>query len=147
MKKESPLLAVLKDVEELRTMVSHHEELDIFLEKVEKLDATLSKMAIVDKLLARLECLEDNLYMLKEYWTVEDVARYLDISTSRAYRLSSEGKIAVHKPNDKKIYFKHDDVVDWIGRSRNPSVYELEQLSEDAANRYMLNLRNKRLQR
>ena len=50
----------------------------------------------------------------KEVWTIEDVATYSKLSKSTIYKLVSARKIPHSKPNGKVIYFKRDDVINFL---------------------------------
>ncbi len=66
----------------------------------------------------------------KEILTLEEVAKYLQLSKSRLYKLTSEKAIPHYKPSGKTIYFKRSEVDDWIFNSKVLSVDELENKTE-----------------
>jgi len=47
-------------------------------------------------------------------YTFAEAAKYLDISKSYLYKLTSLGKIPHFKPYGKKIYFRKEDLDEWI---------------------------------
>ena len=51
--------------------------------------------------------------MEREIWTVEDVARFLKISKSYAYKLAELGKIPYVKLG-KSLRFDKEDVIRWF---------------------------------
>lgn len=55
-----------------------------------------------------------------------EAAKYLSISQSNLYRLTSQRKIPSHKPNGKYLYFFKEELDNWIKRSRS-------QESEDSS--------------
>jgi|TARA_R100000306_G_scaffold14412_2_gene17886 excisionase family DNA binding protein len=54
----------------------------------------------------------------KDFMTLEEIADYLSISKSAVYKLTSKKEIPFYIPGGKKIYFKKEEVDDWIERSR-----------------------------
>jgi len=65
--------------------------------------------------------------------TFKEACKYLDISASYLYKLTSTAKITHFKPNNKKIYFKKADLRKWLLRGRVSSEQELEQKAIDYA--------------
>ena len=51
--------------------------------------------------------------------TLIEAAKFLDLSPSHLYKLTSERKIPHFKPNGKKIYFDESELVQWF--KRNPA--------------------------
>ena len=60
-----------------------------------------------------------------------EAAKYLDVSKSHLYKLTSKGLITHFKPNNKKIYFKQSDLNNFLFRNRKSSEAELEQKATD----------------
>ena len=63
--------------------------------------------------------------------TLMEAAKFLDLSRSHLYKLTSERKIPHFKPNGKKIYFDESELVQWF--KRNPARTQ-EETEEKAAN-------------
>ena len=66
--------------------------------------------------------------------TFQEASKYLDISKSYLYKLTSTAKIVHFKPNNKKIYFKKSDLQNFLLRNRVSSDSELEQKAIDYVN-------------
>ena len=62
--------------------------------------------------------------------TLIEAAKFLDLSPSHLYKLTSERKIPHFKPNGKKIYFDESELVQWL--KRNPARTR-EETEEKAA--------------
>ena len=60
-----------------------------------------------------------------------EAAKYLDVSRSYLYKLTSLNKITHFKPNGKKIYFKKSDLDKYIYRNMRSSDIELDQRATD----------------
>jgi len=52
------------------------------------------------------------------YMSVEEVARYLDMSVSTVYKLTSDGTLPHYKPKGKKLYFKRSELDSWVMRGK-----------------------------
>lgn len=50
----------------------------------------------------------------KEVISAEECAELLGVSVSYVYRLTSEKRLPYYKPQGKKIYFKRDELLDWL---------------------------------
>ena len=56
-----------------------------------------------------------------------DAAKFLDLSRSHLYKLTSERKIPHFKPNGKKIYFDRSELVQWLKRKPARTLEETEE--------------------
>lgn len=62
---------------------------------------------------------------LKEMLNFNEACRFLDLSASYLYKLTSRGDIPHYKPEGKKIYFHRKELVEWMKRNRISSNNEL----------------------
>ncbi len=62
--------------------------------------------------------------------TLVEAAKFLNLSQSHLYKLTSEHKIPHLKPSGKKIYFDESELVQWL--KRNPARTQ-EETEEKAA--------------
>lgn len=63
------------------------------------------------------------------FMTANEAAKYLGCSAANIYKLTMNCEIPYYKPNGKKLYFKKNELDEWIEKSRVPSIYET--LNED----------------
>ena len=61
--------------------------------------------------------------------TLIEAAKFLDLSPSHLYKLTSERKIPHFKPNGKKIYFDESELVQWLKRNPARTQEETEEKS------------------
>ena len=52
--------------------------------------------------------------------TLPEAAKFLNLSQSHLYKLTSERKIPHFKPSGKKIYFDKSELVQWLKRNPLP---------------------------
>ena len=65
--------------------------------------------------------------MQKEVLNFSEGCLYVGLSESDMYKKTSAGHLPFYKPNGKKIYFKRQDLDEWILKNRIQSVDELSQ--------------------
>jgi excisionase family DNA binding protein len=63
---------------------------------------------------------------------LESAAKYLEISKSHLYQLTSKGLIAHYKPAGKKIYFDKADLDEYLHRNRVRPQWEAEAAAANA---------------
>ena len=63
---------------------------------------------------------------LRPFMTVAEACTYLDISKSSLYKYMHRRLIPYFKPNNKKAYFKPEDLDNWVFHNRTDSVEEIE---------------------
>lgn len=95
-------------------------------ERLLVLEQNSAVQADMDKLSKRIGMIEDNMYVFKDTLNLKEAARYLDISTGHLYKLVEGRFIAHFKPRGKKIYFRKDDLDEWLQRNRIETVTTME---------------------
>jgi excisionase family DNA binding protein len=84
----------------------------------------------MDEILKRLEDLhkliESQGINNKEVLNMHEACKYLELSLSHLYKLTSAGLIPFYKPNGKKLYFKKSELDSWLLRNRSEVVKENE---------------------
>lgn len=78
------------------------------ISKLEKLEHTIKEQTISSKV----------------FLTLEEASEYLQLSKSCLYKMTSKKQITYYTPGGKKIYFKREDLMEWITKSINASVDE-----------------------
>ncbi|WP_297333848.1 helix-turn-helix domain-containing protein [Flavobacterium sp.] len=63
----------------------------------------------------------------KEILSFNEAVKYLDVSKSFLYKLTSANKISFSKPNNKLIYFQRVDLDNWMLQNRNESIGVLQE--------------------
>ena len=93
----------------------------------------------MDELKSQLDRIEklvrEHAVFQKEVLTFKEACRFLDFSESYLYKLTHKKSIPHFCPNNKKLYFKRNDLEEWLLQNRRDSSDEVEQ---KAAN-YLLN--------
>ena len=82
----------------------------------------------------RIEELESLVYASKNVLSFEEACKYLNLSKSYLYKLTSAQMIPHYKPQGKMIYFEKDALEAWL--RQNP-VKTQTQISQEA-NHYIL---------
>ena len=59
--------------------------------------------------------------------TLAEAAKFLDLSQSHLYKLTSERKIPHFKPSGKKIYFDKSELIQWLKRKPARTQEETEE--------------------
>lgn len=62
----------------------------------------------------------------KEMLTISEAAKYLQISKSSMYKMTSSHQIPFYKPTGKTIYIHRQDLVDWIKKYPYKSTQQIE---------------------
>lgn len=83
-------------------------------------DVILTKLKKVELLLEELNMQQ------KEVLTFKEACKYLDLSASHLYKLTSGKSIPHFCPNGKKLYFNRKELESWIQQGRQITDAELE---------------------
>ena len=82
---------------------------------------------IIEKLNSIEKLLLEQQTMQKQVLNFNETHKYLELSQSHLYKLTSKGAIPHYKPNGKKIYFNRLELDSWLLRNRVDSQDEIEQ--------------------
>ncbi|MCK4676772.1 MAG: helix-turn-helix domain-containing protein [Bacteroidales bacterium] len=77
----------------------------------------------------RLKNIELLLSSQKTILTFKEAAAYLGLSKSYLYKLTSAERISHYKPQGKLIYFKKNELDNWLLRNRNVTKKEIEKMA------------------
>jgi excisionase family DNA binding protein len=69
---------------------------------------------LLETLLNIKAMLAEQVTLTKKVLNLKEAARYLDLSESAVYRLTSERRINFFKPEGKKIFFRREDLENWM---------------------------------
>ncbi len=89
----------------------------------------------MDEILNRLNEIQNmietqGLYV-KEVLNFNDACKYLELSQSHLYKLTSNNGVPHYKPNGKKIYFRRSEMDAWLLRNRTDSQDEIDRRAAD----------------
>ncbi len=79
----------------------------------------------------RIEELEALVYATKNVLSFDEASKFINLSKSYLYKLTSAQQIPHYKPQGKMIYFEKDALEAWL--RKNP-VKTLEQINQEASN-------------
>lgn len=84
----------------------------------------------MDNILLRLDQIEQLIIEQsinnKEVLNFTEATKYLEVSASHLYKLTSANIIPFYKPNGKKLYFKREELNDWLLSTRFSTNEEIE---------------------
>lgn len=120
------IIAHLQRIEEAKDFLEGNCLTDLQL-KIVDVKRFLERFGSLDCLLKHLQEIERQVYVVKDFLTIDEVADYLQISKSAVYKMTSAKEITVYKPNGKNIFILRDDLKKWIRRNPVLSYDELEQ--------------------
>ncbi|MCB0536011.1 MAG: helix-turn-helix domain-containing protein [Bacteroidetes bacterium] len=93
---------------------------------------------ILDKLTEIADKLSEQNMLQKAVLNLNEAAKYLDISESHLYKLTSTRQIPHFCPQGKKLYFKREELDQWLLRNRQTASEEIDRMAADYV------IRNKR---
>lgn len=82
---------------------------------------------ILNKLTQIAEKIDEQNMLQKAVLNFNEACKYIDVSPSHLYKLTSAKQIPHFCPQGKKLYFRRDELDDWLLRNRQATTEELEQ--------------------
>lgn len=94
-------------------------DVKLLSKKIELLEMRVKELEDMNikLLINRVQAVEDDQYMLKDVFTASETCRFLDISQSQLYKLTSKLKIPHYKPRGKMVYFEKQELLKWIKKN------------------------------
>jgi excisionase family DNA binding protein len=86
---------------------------------------------ILDKLTEIADKLSEQNILQKAVLNLNEASKYLDISPSHLYKLTSNKQIPHFCPQGKKLYFKREELDQWLQRNRQVASDEIEKMAAD----------------
>ena len=82
---------------------------------------------ILNKLTEIANKLDEQNILQKTVLNLSEAAKYLDISESHLYKLTSTRQIPHFCPHGKKLYFRRGELDQWLQRNRQSSSDEIDR--------------------
>ncbi len=86
---------------------------------------------ILEKLSEIASKLDEQNILQKAVLTFGEACKYLDVSASHLYKLTSTKQIPHFCPQGKKLYFRRDEIDAWLQRNRQAAADEIDKLATD----------------
>ena len=83
----------------------------------------------IEELSIKIESIEKLLLTQKNVLNFSEVKLYTNLSESYLYELTSSGGIPCYKPNGKQLYFKKQEIEDWLLSNRKATNIEIDELA------------------
>lgn len=96
-----------------------------FDQSPEMVSLILEKLERIERLIGSTD--SSGNHIDKEMLSVEGAAKFMGVSKSRVYKMSFNRDLPIYKPTGGRIYFKRDDLVDYLKHNRLMSKKEIEQ--------------------
>jgi excisionase family DNA binding protein len=82
----------------------------------------------IEAQLNRIErLLNEQSLLKKEVLNFTEAKKYLDISASYLYKLTSAKKVPHYCPQGKKLYFKRVELDEWLQQNRTESINDIDK--------------------
>lgn len=98
---------------------------------------------ILEKLSLLEQKIDEQNLLNKEVLNVDDVCKYLAISASHLYKLTSKKQIPHYCPEGKKLYFSRTEIDQWLMRNKQSTTEEIDM----AAANYLIKNNRRGLRR
>jgi len=96
------------------------------------MEAIIERLTAIERKLDELAALNKELAALnKETLNLKEAARYLNMSCSHLYKLTSAKEIPHYKPRGKQVFFERKELDKWLLQNRQTTKAEMEQAAID----------------
>jgi len=67
----------------------------------------------------------------KEFLTFKEACQYLNVSSSYLYKKTSKREIPFYSPSRRKLFFKKDELDNWMFSDKTKSSKTIEEIASD----------------
>ena len=131
----------LHRIEAARQFIEDSEGLDKILAKINRMEKFFKEYKDINTIIARFDELQNQLYVLKDFFTLEETAEYLNVSKRQLYHLTATKQLPHYKPNGKLIFIKREELHKWLLKHKILTEEEIATLAADQV--YKLSMRNR----
>lgn len=86
---------------------------------------------ILNKLIEIANKLDEHNLLQKTVLNFNEACKFIDVSQSHLYKLTSTRQIPHFCPQGKKLYFKRSELDEWLQRNRQSTSSEIEREAMD----------------
>lgn len=117
---------MLKDIENAVSLINNSQNISDMVKDIKYMQTTMSKFGTLKDIIQHMDFLRHNIYVSKEFYSLDEAAEYLCVSKSYMYRMSCNNEIDLYKPKGRLIYIKRDDLNKWIERNKIESTDKIK---------------------
>ncbi len=85
-----------------------------------------TEIQILEKLCVLEKKIDEQTLLQKEVLNFNEACKYLDLSASHLYKLTSQKEIPHYCPQGKRLYFRRDELDAWLQRNKQTSSQEID---------------------
>lgn len=122
----------IKRLKKAQEMIETH-DIGQFQEKIMEVKSYLEQFNGLQELLKYMTAISEIAYTIKEYYTINEASKYLGLSKSTVYKITSNREMTYYKPNGKSIFIKREDLLKWISRHPVRSMDEINAIAATKA--------------
>lgn len=131
------IIVAIKTLQDVKDLIES-EDVKGLLAQMANLQSFLERFKDIDHLSSKLKELETLVYVGKEFLTIAEAAKYMGVSTSKVYKMTSSGELTVYRLTGKMVYLLRDEINAVIRKSRSATDAEIKDKAELEAQKYML---------
>jgi excisionase family DNA binding protein len=90
-----------------------------------------NEQLILDKLTEIANKLDEQNLLQKTVLNFNEACKYLDVSPSHLYKLTSSKQVPHFCPQGKKLYFKREELDHWLQRNKQLTTGEIDQIARE----------------
>lgn len=114
-------------VEEAKGIINKYKDVQEIIDRIFLLENYLKQFGSLEKIIKHVRVLEKHIYLQKEYLSVDEMTAYLCVSKSYIYELARNNQIPTYKPSHKTLFFRIEEVNNWISTHRSMSYDEIKR--------------------
>ncbi len=122
----------IERLKKAQEMIETH-DIGQFQEKIMEVKSYLEQFNGLQELLKYMTAISEIAYTIKEYYTINEASKYLGLSKSTVYKITSNREMTYYKPNGKSIFIKREDLLKWISRHPVRSMDEINAIAATKA--------------
>lgn len=132
------IIVAIKTLQDVKDFIES-EDIKAILKQMTEVRSFLEKFKDLEHLTTKLREIEGLVYIGKEFLTIKEAAKYMGISMSTVYKLTSAGELDTYRLTGKMVYVLREDVNSLIRQNRRASESDIIAQAEREARKYIEN--------
>lgn len=96
-------------------------------ERIKFIEMALETLGPIETLLERIGELESAVYKTRTVLNFDEACKYIGVSDSLLYKLTAAKEVPHYKPRGKKIYFKREEIDEWLLQNKQDVIGRVTQ--------------------
>lgn len=125
------IINILNKMERASEFIKCKEDVEELADRIFSIQRLLNKFEGLEELMKHLQQIEKYIYVGKSLLTIEEAAKYMCVSKSFVYKLTSSRELRTYRPSGKVLYINKTDLNAWMMQNMQVTEQDLQEFARN----------------